>query len=87
VGNPEIFFASLSHFSPIVPTPSNIPGFVRGFHIPARNKPIWGFLANSTAVCINCSGVSALHGPLMIMGLLFQNADNLSFMVLFKLIT
>ena len=52
---------------PSAPTPSNPPGLVRGFQIPARNI-LTPFLAKAVAVLITCSSVSALHGPAMTIG-------------------
>ena len=50
------------------PFPSKPPGFVRGFHTPARK--IWHpFEANCLAVVITCSSVSAEHGPAITNGL------------------
>ena len=52
---------------PSTPIPSNPPGLVRGFHIPARNI-LMPRSARLFAVVITCSSVSALHGPAMIIG-------------------
>ena len=65
---PVSFFTSFNHASPSTPTPSKPPGLVRGFQIPARNIFI-PLAANSLAVVITCSSVSALHGPAMTTGL------------------
>ena len=56
-----------SHFSAISPLPSNPPGFVRGFHTPARNR--WQpFCARDFAVLRTCSSVSAEQGPAITKG-------------------
>ena len=57
----------LSHLRPGVPTPSKLPGCVRGFQMPARNT--WMPLAaRSRAVSITCSSLSALQGPAITIG-------------------
>ena len=59
---PVSSFTCFIHGSATSPLPSNPPGFVRGFHTPARN--MWQPLAaKSRAVVITCSSVSAEHGP------------------------
>ena len=47
--------------------PSNPPGLVRGFQIPARNN-LMPLSAIPLAVSITCSSVSALHGPAITIG-------------------
>ena len=49
------------------PMPSNPPGFVRGFQIPARNI-LTPLEANPWAVSNTCSSVSALQGPAITIG-------------------
>ncbi len=60
-------FTRRSHASASMPTPSNPPGLVRGFHTPAR-KMRMPSAARARAVASTCSSVSALHGPAMIVG-------------------
>jgi hypothetical protein len=50
---------------------------VRGFQMPARSKSILPVLARRVAVSITCVSVSALQGPLIIIGRLFQAAKML----------
>jgi len=57
----------VSHFSPISPTPSNDPGRVLGFQIPAL-KILIPILFRLCAVFSTCSSFSALHGPEIMMG-------------------
>ena len=64
---PVSCFTRLSHGKPKVPMPSNPPGFVRGFQMPAR-KIFTPFSAKLLAVSITCSSDSALHGPAMTIG-------------------
>ena len=59
---PYSFFTLWSHLSPGTPMPSKHPGWVLGFHIPARNTLIPNSLSPA-AVCIIWSSLSALHGP------------------------
>jgi len=62
VSMPVSFFTSCIHGRAFSPLPSKPPGFVRGFHTPARN--MWQpFAAKLRAVVITCSSVSAEHGP------------------------
>ena len=68
---PVSSFTRFNQGSPILPTPSNPPGLVRGFHIPARNILI-PCAASSLAVSSTWSSVSALHGPAMTSGRLFS---------------
>ena len=72
MGSPVIFFACASQGSPFVPMPSNKPGLVRGFQMPARKISILPVLARRVAVSSTCSSVSALQGPLIINGRLFH---------------
>ena len=58
--------ASFSQFNPTFPTPSKELGRVLGFQIPALKKLIFVFSFIFTAVDINCSFDSALHGPAII---------------------
>ena len=73
---PVSSFTRFSHASAGSPCPSNPPGFVRGFHAPARNivKPC---CASCMAVVITCSSVSALHGPAITNGR-FVSSGNFS---------
>ncbi|MPM83236.1 hypothetical protein SDC9_130299 [bioreactor metagenome] len=64
-----------SHFNAGVPTPSNPPGFVRGFHTPAL-KIFTPFSASFFAVSMTCSSVSALHGPEIMIGRLSSTPGN-----------
>ena len=64
---PNCFCTRCSHFNPGSPTPSNPPGFVRGFHMPAR-KILMPLLASCVAVVITCSSVSAEQGPAIVRG-------------------
>ena len=65
---PVSSFTRFIHGSASSPFPSNPPGFVRGFHTPARN--MWQpFEASWRAVVITCSSVSAEHGPAITKGL------------------
>ena len=65
---PVSFFTCCSQGSATSPLPSKPPGFVRGFHTPARK--LWHPLsASSRAVVITCSSVSAEQGPAMTNGL------------------
>ena len=67
VSIPVSFFTSCIQGNAFSPFPSKPPGFVRGFHTPARN--IWQPLtASSRAVVITCSSVSAEQGPAITMG-------------------
>src|SRR6185503_15752369 len=81
VGRPVNFFACCNHGNPLAPTPSNIPGLVRGFQMPARSISTLPVAARRCAVCITCSSVSALHGPLMISGRLLHAFCAASFFV------
>ena len=64
---PVSCFTSFNQGRPTVPTPSNPPGLVLGFQMPAL-KILTPFLANSLAVHNTCSRLSALQGPAIIMG-------------------
>ena len=64
---PVSSFTRFIQARPSTPIPSNPPGLVRGFQIPAR-KIFVPRLANAWAVLITCSSVSALHGPAMTIG-------------------
>src|SRR6187401_2393341 len=81
VGNPVSFFALCNHGKPFAPIPSNMPGFVLGFQMPARSISTLPVAARRCAVCITCSSVSALHGPLMISGRLAHAFCAASFIV------
>src|SRR6185436_19886090 len=72
VGKPVSFFACCSQGKPFAPMPSNIPGLVRGFQIPARIISTLPVAARACAVANTCSSVSALQGPLIISGRLFH---------------
>ena len=64
---PVSSFTRCIHGKAISPLPSKPPGFVRGFHTPARK--IWHPLAaRLRAVDITCSSVSAEQGPAMTNG-------------------
>ena len=64
---PVSFFTSCSQGKAFSPLPSKPPGFVRGFHTPARK--LWHPSSFSwRAVVITCSSVSAEHGPAMTNG-------------------
>ena len=64
---PASSFTLFIHGKAISPLPSKPPGFVRGFHIPARK--MWHpFAARLCAVDITCSSVSAEQGPAMTIG-------------------
>src|SRR5574344_184924 len=65
----------LSHSKPTEPMPSNAPGLVRGFQMPARNI-LTPLDASNLAVSITCSSVSALQGPAMTNGFLSLNPGN-----------
>ena len=65
--NPVSSFTRRSQPKPVVPMPSNSPGRVRGFQIPALYRSMF-CAANSWAACNTCSSVSALQGPAMIIG-------------------
>src|ERR1019366_5771771 len=78
---PVIFFACAIHGSPFIPMPSNMPGLVLGFQIPALNTSTLSVLARRVAVSTTCSSVSALQGPLIINGRLFHFSCITSFMV------
>src|SRR6185295_3641802 len=52
------------------PAPSYCPGLVLGFQIPARSACTFPVAATCFAVASVCSSVSALHGPLITIGLL-----------------
>src|SRR5690606_13163328 len=54
---------------PTLPMPSNSPGRVLGFQIPARNTCALPVFAMRWALDTTCSSVSALHGPAMTKGL------------------
>ncbi|MNS67732.1 hypothetical protein D3C72_1009930 [compost metagenome] len=69
VNKPVSSFALFNHSKPIEPIPSNSPGRVRGFQIPARKIFTFPVFANKCAVDTNCSSVSALQGPAIIKGL------------------
>ena len=56
-----------SHFRPWTPTPSKLPGIVRGFQRPAL-KTFTPIALRARAVSSVCCSVSALHGPAMMMG-------------------
>ncbi|MNT41989.1 hypothetical protein D3C72_1783850 [compost metagenome] len=71
VGKPVSALARFNHSKPMLPIPSNSPGRVRGFQIPARKTDTLPVAASKCAVVNNCSSVSALHGPEMINGSLF----------------
>ena len=67
VSMPVSSFTSFIHGRATSPLPSNPPGLVRGFHIPARN--MWHpHFASCRAVLMTCSSVSAEQGPAMTMG-------------------
>src|SRR5690606_39526219 len=68
-GNPVSFPAWINHFNPSAPEPSYWPGLVRGFQIPARSACTLPVAASCLAVMMVCSSVSALQGPLMMIGL------------------
>src|SRR5690606_31797074 len=70
VGRPVSFLALCIQGKPLAPIPSNKPGLVRGFQIPARNISILPVAARRCAVSTTCSSVSALQGPLITSGLL-----------------
>ena len=72
VGRPVAFFACCNHGNPFAPIPSNIPGFVLGFQIPALSMSTLPVAVSRWAVSITCDSVSALQGPLMINGRLAQ---------------
>src|SRR5882757_1901997 len=72
VASPVAFLALNNQGNPFVPMPSNMPGFVRGFQMPARSISIFPVAASLVAVASICSSVSALHGPLIIKGRLFH---------------
>ena len=64
---PVSFFTCCIQGSACSPLPSKPPGFVRGFHTPARN--MWHPRSASwRAVVITCSSVSAEQGPAMTIG-------------------
>src|SRR5688572_13948068 len=79
VGMPVCFFACNNQGKPFTPMPSNIPGFVLGFQMPARRISTLPVAARRCAVCNTCSSVSALHGPLMISGRLLHAFRAVSF--------
>jgi len=62
INNPVSALAFFNHFKPISPTPSNPPGRVLGFQIPAL-KTLTSESFNSCAIFNTCSSVSALQGP------------------------
>ena len=64
---PVSFFTFFNQANPSAPMPSNPPGFVRGFQIPARNI-LTPLEANPWAVSNTCSSVSALQGPAITIG-------------------
>src|SRR5690606_8986282 len=68
VGNPVTAFALFNYSKPIVLLPSNSPGRVRGFQIPALQTDTFPVAANNCAGVNNCSSVSALQGPEIIQG-------------------
>src|SRR5690606_30048184 len=68
MGRPVSSFALRSHWRPTLPIPSNSPGRVRGFQMPARSTLTLPVLASRWAVARTCSSVSALHGPAMTNG-------------------
>src|SRR5690606_223053 len=68
IGRPVSSFALRSHWRPMLPMPSNSPGRVRGFQMPARSTFTLPVLASKCAVASTCSSVSALHGPAMTKG-------------------
>ena len=67
VSIPVSFLTACSQGKAFSPFPSKPPGFVRGFHTPARNirQPL---AANWRAVVITCSSVSAEQGPAITIG-------------------
>ena len=75
VFKPVSSFTRCSHWSPKAPTPSNIPGRVRGFQIPARKKDTSVFL-RLCAIFSTCSSVSALQGPAITTGWLSCKSSN-----------
>src|SRR5678815_5475737 len=81
VGKPVNFFACCNQGSPLAPIPSNMPGLVRGFQMPARSISTLPVAANRCAVSTTCASVSALQGPLMIRGLLLHALCTVSFVV------
>ena len=81
IGRPVRRLASDSHASPLSPTPSKVPGRVRGFQIPARRTSTTPVAASLTHVSSVCSRVSALHGPDMIRGRL---APSTKFSICFR---
>ena len=68
MGRPVSFLASAIHERPGSPTPSKVPGLVRGFQIPARSTSTTPVAARRRQVSRVCSSVSALHGPEIISG-------------------
>ena len=64
---PVSSFTCFIHGKAISPLPSKPPGFVRGFHIPAR-KIRHPLAARLRAVDITCSSVSAEQGPAITIG-------------------
>ena len=68
IGKPVISRARLIHASPLRPTPSNEPGFVRGFQMPALSTSTRPVSAIRRQVSSVCSSVSALHGPEIMSG-------------------
>ena len=77
-GSPVIFLAACNQGNPFVPTPSKLPGRVRGFQMPARSISIFPVAAKRVAVCISCSSVSALQGPEIMRGRLLKTASKLN---------
>src|SRR5690606_4294101 len=69
VSMPVSSLALFNHVKPTLPMPSNSPGRVLGFQIPARNTCALPVFAMRWAVDTTCSSVSALHGPAMTKGL------------------
>ena len=63
VGKPVSFFAEFNQSRPIAPIPSNSPGRVRGFQIPALSILTLPLAAMATHESISCLSVSALQGP------------------------
>ena len=75
MGRPVAALTSLSHSSAGSPTPSKVPGCVRGFHTPARMTSTRPERASCMAVSTVCSRVSALHGPAMMRGRLAPSTN------------